>query len=209
LRLDLIDLGLFQNGTCEKHATTPPFEYYKELLAQRGLREAAATGQPYDPQKPGGWDNVWIVGEPKVVASNLVRRLTSELHMKKAPGMSANHKDTGPLMDIWLVKTAKYIIQTYGTFSWISAFLSHAKEIHKPYTTHNWANMWAEEGALFVDDEPEYVYHNVEEGRYFLTAEQVLADKESPFVITVGERARYAAPPIATTPSPLRCTNGD
>jgi|MDSY01.1.fsa_nt_gb hypothetical protein len=203
LRLDLIPIELFKNETCQKFATTPPFEFYEKLLQERGRRQAQASGVPYNPGKPGGWDNVWIVGENKVLSSNLVRRLVSELHFKKYPGGRGSSKESAPLYDIWLVKSANYIIQTYGTFSWTSAFLSHAKEIHKPYTTHNWANAWSEEAALFVDDQPEYIYHNIEEGRYFLSAAEVLADNNSPFVATVGERGNYPPPPNKTFPSPV------
>ena len=204
LRRNLIPDELFRNGTCQMHATTPPFEYYKNVLKERGKRQAAAEGKSYDPRKPGGWDNVWIVGESKVFSSPSVKRAVAELHLKKAP-TSGGNKDIGPLLDIYTIKSANYIIQTYGTFSWIGALLSRAREIHKPYTTHNWANTWAEEAALFVDDQPEYIYHNVEEGRYFLSAEDVLAETNSPFVTTIHERAAYTLPPNQTWPTPVKC----
>ena len=76
--------------------------------------------------------------------------------------------------------------------------------MHKPYTTNNWANYWAEEAALFVDDQPQYIYHNVEEGRYFLSAAEVLeSGKGSAFVEGALQRpggvTRALLPPIPAT----------
>ena len=94
------------------------------------------------------------------------------------------------------------MIQSYGTFSWVGAFLGRAKEVHKPYTSNNWANHWAEESYLFVDDQPEYVYHNTETGKYFETAAEVLAATDTAFVRGVLSRPKpHNMPPIASNPA--------
>ena len=107
----------------------------------------------------------------------------------KVPFHHSDRGFAGPLEDIWNIKSAKYIIASYGTFSWMGALLSEALEIHKPYTSNNWANYWAEEAALFVDDQPQYIYHNTEAGRYFLSAGEVLKEKGTAFVEGVLQRA--------------------
>ena len=87
LRLDLIPIELFKNETCQKFATTPPFEFYEKLLQERGRRQAQALAYLTTPESPAvGTTNCRIVGENKVLSSNLVRRLVSELHFKKYPG---------------------------------------------------------------------------------------------------------------------------
>jgi len=168
---DLVEASLFTDGTCDKHVFSPPFEFYEQLFQKRAAREKA-KGVVAEPGSVGGWDNVWLLSDPKGHQSVVAKRLAAELGVK----VPFHHDDrgfAGPLEDIWNLKSAKFVIQSYGTFSWVGAFLSEAKEIHKPYTSNNWANYWAEEASLFVDDQPEYVYHNTEAGSYFETASEV------------------------------------
>ena len=139
----------------------------------------------------GGWDNVWLLSDPVGHRSALAQRLVKELGVK-VPFRHSDRGFAGPLEDIWNIKSARYVVTTYGTFSWVGAFLSEAVEVHKPYTTNNWANYWAEEAALFVDDQPQYIYHNSEAGRYFLTAAEVLQlDRGSAFVEGVLQRRTF------------------
>lgn len=164
---------LFSDGTCEEHLFHPPFSYYDTLFKTRADREETRTGQRVG---VGGWDNVWLLSDPKghsrsvvlfVVSdvllvfiiycccfSDLAKRLINELGVK-VPFHHSDRGYSGPLHDIWSIKSAPYIIASYGTFSWVGAFLSRAKEIHKPYTSNNWGNHWAEEASLFVDDQEE------------------------------------------------------
>jgi hypothetical protein len=95
-----------------------------------------------------------IVFQLICVISDLAKRLVKELGVK-VPFHHSGTGYAGPLEDIWSIKSARYIIASYGTFSWVGAFLSRAVEIHKPYTSNNWGNHWAEESSLFVDDQPE------------------------------------------------------
>jgi len=76
----------------------------------------------------GGWDNVWLLSDPKGHQSVVAKRLAAELGVK----VPFHHDDrgfAGPLEDIWNLKSAKFVIQSYGTFSWVGAFLSEAKEV--------------------------------------------------------------------------------
>jgi len=192
---DLVDDKLFFDGTCERYIIAPPFEFYKKLFEGRSAREAQRTGAPPKPGGVGGWDNVWLLSDPKGHNSPTAKRLVSELGVK----VPFKHSDRGPgpLEDIWNIKSAKYIIQSYGTFSWIGAYLSRAVEVHKPYTSSNWANHWAEESALFVDDQAEWVYHNMETGDFFQTAAQVQASAQgSAFVRGIETRPKAGNMPL-------------
>ena len=42
--------------------------------------------------------------------------------------------------------------------------------MHVPYTATDWAGVWSASAHLFVDDQPEFVYHDVERGRFGLSA---------------------------------------
>jgi hypothetical protein len=176
---DLVEDSLFTDGTCDEHLFNPPFSFYSNLFETRAKKEEERTGKPR--VGPGGWDNVWLLSDPTGHNSDLAKRLVSELGVK-VPFRHSDRGFTGPLEDIWNIKSASYIIQSYGTFSWVGAFLSRAKEIHKPYTSNNWGNHWAEEAQLFVDDQEEYIYHNTEEGTYFMTAQEVMKATNTAFV---------------------------
>ena len=62
-------------------------------------------------------------------------------------------------------------------------------QVHVPYTATDWAGMWSASAHLFVDDQPEFVYHDVERGRFGLSAADVLAD-DTRFARAVRARPR-------------------
>ncbi len=57
--LPLLPDALFTDGTCERHLLAPPFEFYDTLFKERAKMHPGGTG-------PGGWDNVWLLSDPKV-----------------------------------------------------------------------------------------------------------------------------------------------
>lgn len=163
------------DGTCDKHLFAPPIEFYERLFAERRAREEARKGAPNPPGSLGGWDNVWLVVDPKA-KSELISQLL-KLGVKRPPKPSTSDMALGAVLyDLWTVKKARFVVESYGTFSWMGGFLSRAEEVHKPYTSSNWAAFWSSETSLFVDDQPTYWYHNAEYpvGRTWLSAAQVL-----------------------------------
>ena len=71
---------------------------------------------------------------------------------------------------------ASHLILTYGTYSWLAALLSRASEVHVPFTRGAYEGLWYPAPLLLVDDAPEYVYHDVEDGgRGFLSAAMLVA----------------------------------
>ena len=192
LPLSFISDALFSDGTCDEHLGAPSYSFYQRLFKERSKRH------PNDkPGSVGGWDNVWLLSDPGGHSSAVAKRLVSELGVK-VPFHHSDRGFLGPLEDIHNLKAAKYVIQSYGTFSWVGAFLGNAVEVHKPYTSNNWANHWAEESFLFVDDQPEYIYHNTETGDFFESAAEVLTNhRASAFVQGVLSRPKATSmPPI-------------
>jgi hypothetical protein len=188
---------LFTDGTCDRHVFAPPLAFYKELFARRAAKHPNAK-----PGSVGGWDHVWLLSDPKGHNSDVAKQLVADCGVR-VPFHHSDRGYSGPLGDIWAIKAARFVIQSYGTFSWVGAFLGTAVEVHKPYTSSNWANHWAEEASLFVDDQPEWVYHNTETAQYFQTAADVLAanPSSSAFVAGVLARPKPKVPPIAASPA--------
>ena len=175
---------LLLNQTCDRFANAFPLEFFEGLLAARARRLNLDPGTELAAR--GGWDKLWLVTEPHILDTDLAKKLVSHLGFEVHPTLETGLPAV--LEDFWFLKSARHIIQTSGTFSWAGAFLSNATEVHKPYTSNNWGGLWAEEAALFVDDQPTYFYHNAEDGRFFLTADEVLADTNSAFVRMVQKR---------------------
>lgn len=79
-------------------------------------------------------------------------------------------------MDFTFLTKASHLILTYGTYSWLAALLSRASEVHVPFTRGAYEGLWYPAPLLLVDDAPEYVYHDVEDGgRGFLSAAMLVA----------------------------------
>jgi len=191
---DLVDDKLFTDGTCDQHVFAPPLAFYEKLFQERAAKHPNSKEGSV-----GGWDNVWLLSDPKGHNSAVAKQLVGRLGVK-VPFEHSDRGYAGPLGDIWSIKSANYVIQSYGTFSWVGAFLGNAKEVHKPYTSNNWANHWAEESSLFVDDQPEWVYHNTETAEYFQSAQDVLAAyPNSAFAAGVKARPKPKVLPIGST----------
>jgi hypothetical protein len=61
--------------------------------------------------------------------------------------------------DMSLLIKAKYLAISFGTFSWVGAFLSNAKEVHFPYFgTELERSFWLPWPALFVHDDVSMCY---------------------------------------------------
>jgi hypothetical protein len=155
----------FDNATCADLAAAPPFEYFERVLAA-ARDTAVSSGVP--------WGRVHLVTEPRLRSTELAQQIVKRLNAT----IRTEGKDAYD--DLWFVKSTRGpLVLTYGTYSWIAGFLSHASAVHTPITARDWSGTWSASTHLFVDDLPDYVYHDVERGRYFLTAEQVLADNTS------------------------------
>ena len=57
---------------------------------------------------------------------------------------------------------APVFIGSFGTFTWMAAFLSEARSIHLPYVSDlEWGASWLPWHDLFIHDDPRIVYHDI------------------------------------------------
>lgn len=83
-----------------------------------------------------------------------------------------------PVGDWSLLVMAPTLIGSFGTFTWMAAYLSEGHSIHLPYlSNHERGSLWHPGHSLFIHDDPRIVYHDVlvPHQPTFETASQVLA----------------------------------
>ena len=175
-----------------KHSSVPPFSYFANILEgirkRRGRRERAGIG-----------GHVYFITEPKIRGDPTLKRLMDEYGATCEIG-----NDELDDMRFAASGEGSTLVLTYGTFSWMTAYLSFAGEIHVPYLSNN-AHYWFPAAALFVHDDPRYVYHDVapiatstkkssrRQRRTWLSALEVLDRDETEFSKAV--RERHQSPP--------------
>jgi hypothetical protein len=65
--------------------------------------------------------------------------------------------------DFALLVRAKHIASSFGSFAWTAAFFSSATAVHMPYYgTAVERQRWWPWAALFVHDDPAYIYHEID-----------------------------------------------
>jgi len=85
---------------------------------------------------------------------------------------------------------APILIGSFGTFSWMAAFLSEGHSIHLPYLSNlKKGSFWHPAEMLFIHDDPRIVYHDVIIPRMFTheSAIQVL-ERDTIFAKAVRDR---------------------
>jgi len=173
-----------RESACLDAAAHPPFEYFARILAEREAKVSGAHRPPV----------VHLVYEPKSATHPLVERLRTELVGGDGAPLRVVERVRSAHADMqFILATRAAIITTGGTFSWFSAFASSAREIHTSFTSNLWDSIWYPAHALFVDDMPEYHFHDTEAGRYFMTGPEVLASG-TPFAEAVAKRERDPMP---------------
>jgi hypothetical protein len=98
--------------------------------------------------------------------TSLVSKVSAKLYKDSAHG------------DWSFATVAPTLIGSFGTFSWMAAFLSEGKAIHLPYISgiENGAH-WLPFQHLFIHDDPRIIYHDIQNpgNITFENASEVLA----------------------------------
>lgn len=100
-----------------------------------------------------------------------------------------------PVGDWSLMVMAPTLIGSFGTFTWMAAYLSEGHFIHLPYlSNHERGSLWHPGHSLFIHDDPRIVYHDVlvPHQPTFETASQVLA-RNTTFAKSVRARPNTCA----------------
>jgi hypothetical protein len=88
----------------------PPFEYYRRVITG-----AVATGTK----------SLTVITEPSASKETVIAELVKQFGARLLPGRSVSE-------DLCYLAQAKRLAINGGTFGWIGAFLSRAKEVHYP-----------------------------------------------------------------------------
>lgn len=113
----------------------PTFAYYKDALQRAGGRQ--------------GFDRIWIACHETMWNHSIPVKLLQEYPNARLHGGS-------PTEDMWLATAnkPKAFIGSFGTFSWMMAFLTEAPVIHLPYDKNQPDPGWVPWCELFIDDDP-------------------------------------------------------
>jgi len=99
---------------------------------------------------------IYIVTDPKLYTHPAIRKLQSTFG-------AILHKGS-PSEDMALMARAGIFVGSFGTFSWMAAFLSEGREIHLPYLSSMPKGVhgaWLPFHALFIHDDPRIMYHDI------------------------------------------------
>jgi hypothetical protein len=97
---------------------------------------------------------VFIVSEPTLYSHQVVK----SLQLRFAAEI---YSDT-PAGDWSLAVLAPVFIGSFGTFTWMAAFLSEGRLIHLPYVSDlSSGASWLPWHDLFIHDDPRIVYHDL------------------------------------------------
>ena len=131
----------------------PPYEYYKTILDKMKAQEH--------------FGQIWLVSRCGL-RNKIALRLTEEYGCKLSP-----YEQKNQIEDFLFIYGAMRIIMAPSTYSWWSAYLSNAREIHYPLLGDWWGGKLRH---CMYPDEERYIYHVIESGkppRYFLSHEVV------------------------------------
>jgi len=100
------------------------------------------------------FNKVFIITVPKLrshpVVKSLIHRFSAEIYSDSPAG------------DWSLAVMAPIFIGSFGTFSWMAAFLSEGQSIHLPYVSGLKSGAsWVPWSDLFIDDDARIVYHDL------------------------------------------------
>jgi hypothetical protein len=117
------------------------------------------------------YSKVYIVAQTNMYQHQTVRELQNQVKAQLYNG--------GSPMDDWSLATmAPILIGSFGTFTWMAAYLSEGDKIHLPYlSNHESGSHWHPAHNLFIEDDPRIVYHDVSSPQKITheTAREVLA----------------------------------
>ena len=149
---------------CGYYAPHPPVNFFRDVV--RGRHQTGV--QP--------WTKMWIVAEPRARKSPYLRAILASLEDEPLLPSVELRAPNEAHVDFTFLTKANNLILTYGTYSWLAALISRASEVHVPFTRGAYEGLWYPAPNLLVDDAPEYVYHDVEEGgQGFLSAAMLTA----------------------------------
>jgi len=97
---------------------------------------------------------VYIVASPALhkhhVVTSLVTKFSAQIY-----------KDT-PQGDFFFAVMAPTLIGSFGTYTWMAAFLSEGHSIHLPYISNlEQGSDWCPWKDLFIHDDPRVTYHDI------------------------------------------------
>lgn len=97
---------------------------------------------------------VFIITVPQLYSSHVVKSLIRRFSARIYAGT--------PSDDWSLAVNARTFIGSFGTFSWMVAFLSEGDTIHLPYISElQYGAWWVPWHDLFIHDDPRIIYHDV------------------------------------------------
>ena len=118
-----------------------PFAFYQWVVD----RHARTVNQPF---------TLWVVSDAKKRVHPTLKRLQRDLGAKVFQDMD---NTTNPwLGDFAFVQAASYVVVSTSTFSWWSAFLSHANIIYTPLLPLPTLLPWCK----LLPEDPRYVFHD-------------------------------------------------
>lgn len=97
---------------------------------------------------------VFIITVPQLYSSHVVKSLIHRFSARIYAGT--------PSDDWSLAVNARTFIGSFGTFSWMVAFLSEGDTIHLPYISElEYGAWWVPWHDLFIHDDARIIYHDV------------------------------------------------
>ena len=113
---------------------------------------------------------VYIVAAPSLyqnqVVQSIIRQFSAEVYEDSIRG------------DFLFAVMAPTLIGSFGTYTWMAAFLSAGHSIHLPYSSNlEHGSDWCPWKDLFIHDDPRIIYHDVANPSVYTseTAETVLS----------------------------------
>jgi hypothetical protein len=148
-----------------------PYRYYASALRSLG------------PPRANTSRSIWIILEPESVNAATPRRLVSEFGaMIDVGDASRAHA---------FARTADVFIGSFGSFSWIIAYLTCAPRIVLPYFSDDPGGAsWVPWSSLFIDDDERVLYADVSQPQMvFEAADAVWKNRSTPFALFLKGRA--------------------
>jgi len=100
------------------------------------------------------YSEIYIIAQPNMYQHKTIRELQSKV--------GAHLYQDNAIGDWSFLVMAPILIGSFGTFSWMAAFLSEGNSIHLPYiSSHERGSLWHPAEHLFIHNDPRIIYHDI------------------------------------------------